>query len=125
MRKLIMVLTLFPLFMGCRHLAVHPMSVRAPDSLVDLGQVRAGTPMRGQFRIKNGGQDSVRIERVTTDCKCTNSVIDKQVIQPDGSALVTLYYDSTRTGIFQSIGLVYLYDRPDPLVLIFRGNVVD
>ena len=94
------------------------------DSPLDLGEVKVGSPVHGVFKIFNLGKSVIQIERVSTDCHCSHMTLSNQVLQPNDSANVTLFYDSTQIGLFQSIGMVYLAQRPDPVIMILRGNVI-
>jgi hypothetical protein len=94
------------------------------DSIIDLGNVKWKTRVNGKFQIINKSAETINIEKVQTDCECTSTNITKRELSPDESSEITLAYDSTREGLFQSIGMVYIKGLQEPLILLLRGDVV-
>jgi hypothetical protein len=76
------------------------------------------------LRRQPGKGSGLLIENIKTNCYCTTSFFDKGIIKARDSTVVIIRYDSTRTGIFQSTGIVTSNGSTEPILLILRGNVI-
>ena len=54
-----------------------------------FGNVKAGTPLKYSFKVKNGGDQPLEIANVAPSCGCTTSDFDK-VIAPGKEGKITL-----------------------------------
>ena len=61
-----------------------------------FGNVKAGTPLKYSFKIKNTGNEPLEIKNVSPSCGCTTSAFDK-VIAPGAVGNVTLAIDKTES----------------------------
>lgn len=105
----------------------HPLEKTAAffdKTIIDLGDVKQFSPIFGNYTLRNTGSSGLLIENTMTNCTCTTAFFDKRVIKPKDSTVVTIRYDSTRTGIFQSTGIVTSNGSAEPILLILRGNVM-
>ncbi len=105
----------------------HPLAKTAAVfdmTTVDLGDVKQFSPIFGRYIFRNTGGGGLLIENIMTNCNCTTASFDKGVIKPKDSTVVTIRYDSTRAGIFQSTGIVASNGSAEPILLILRGNVM-
>lgn len=76
-----------------------PPGYQGPRILVepeewDFGQVRQPTVVTHNFTVRNAGQETLEIRRVSTSCGCTSAKIDKGIIGPGGEATLVVTYDS-------------------------------
>ena len=93
-------------------------------TVLDLGDVKQFSPIFGRYTLRNTGESGLLIENIKTNCYCTTSVFDQRVIKAKDSTVVTIRYDSTRIGIFQSTGIVTSNGTSEPVLLVLRGNVI-
>ncbi len=61
-----------------------------------FGTVKAGTPLKYSFVIKNEGTTDLEILKVSPSCGCTTSSFDK-VIAPGKEGKITLAIENTET----------------------------
>jgi hypothetical protein len=93
-------------------------------TILDVGDVKQFSPIHGCYILRNTGGNGLLIENIKTNCFCTTAFFDKGLIKAKDSTLVTIRYDSTRIGIFQSSGIVTSNGTAEPVLLILRGNVM-
>jgi len=93
-------------------------------TILDLGDVKQYSSIHGSYVLRNIGEKGLLIESVRTNCSCTSSAFSKGLIKAKDSTIVTIGYDSTRLGVFQSTGVVTSNGSEEPVVLILRGNVM-
>jgi hypothetical protein len=99
--------------------------IRFSKNLIDIGDKIINSTVEGKFTIYNIGNNDLIIENVLPDCHCTGAVFSKKPIEPNDSSQIILKYNSSIPGYFQSSAFVSTNTSDSPLVLIFRGNVVD
>ncbi|HXD94589.1 MAG TPA: DUF1573 domain-containing protein [Bacteroidia bacterium] len=99
--------------------------IRFSKKLIDIGDRIIKSPAEGKFTIYNIGPTDLLIENVMPDCHCTGAIFSKKAIKPNDSSEIILKYNSSIPGIFQSSALVTTNTSDSPLVLIFRGNIID
>ena len=64
----------------------------------DFGEIEFGEIVTKEFTIVNNGETELEIRRVATSCACTTAEVDKRSIEPGGSAVLTVVYDSAAMG---------------------------
>jgi len=99
--------------------------IRFSKKLIDIGDKVINSTVEGKFMVYNIGDNDLVIENVLPDCHCTGAVFSKKPIKPGDSSQIVLKYNSAIPGYFQSSAFVSTNTSDSPLVLIFRGNVVD
>ena len=70
-----------------------PKIVIEPKSW-DFGEVQRPAMVDQEFTVKNIGQETLEIRRVSTSCSCTTAKIDKEKIEPSETANLLVVYDS-------------------------------
>jgi len=98
-------------------------TVRFSTKLLDVGEKKLNAPVRGDFVVYNTGSNILYIQNVLPDCHCTVANYFTVAIPPGDSTVVTLKYDSSRLGPFQSSAEISTNSNPSPTLIIFRGSV--
>ena len=99
-------------------------SLKVDTTVIDVGDIKVNSSIRGRYTLHNIGKENLVVESVLTNCYCTKAEYSSKPIPPESFTVVTLKYDSTRLGIFQSTGIVASNSRPDHTLLVLRGNVI-
>lgn len=64
----------------------------------DFGEVEFGKIVEQTFSVKNIGNKTLEIKRVSTSCACTKAKIDKERLEPEETANLLVSYDSGAMG---------------------------
>lgn len=67
----------------------------SPQSF-DFGEVDYGETVEHIFKVKNLGNESLKINRISTSCGCTSAKIDKEEISPGEEAELKVVYETTK-----------------------------
>lgn len=95
-------------------------------STYDFGDVYRGQKVNHQFTLRNAGNDTLRISRVSASCGCTAAIASTDVVPPQGRADINATFNSEGYG-----GRVSKYisvTSNDPVnptqQLVITGNVL-
>lgn len=96
-------------------------------SLVQLGRLKYGTPHTFDYLITNNYPTAVHIDSIVAGChSCTLTSIDKNVLQPSETAIITVKFTPGSLGL-QTKGIkVHAFvgsTKLPPLELKFKSNV--
>ena len=83
-----------------------------PSSL-DLGD-RPQEPLELTYTIRNEGESSLEIEKVSTSCGCTHAAVDQVSIPAGGTTLLRVTLDPTEDNLFGNILRVIYVRSNDP-----------
>ena len=92
--------------------------------LIDVGDQKVKTSVKARYVLYNIGKADLYIQNVLPDCHCTVANFSEKPIKPTDSAIITLSYDSTLIGPFQSSAVVSTNTTNTTSILIFRGVVI-
>jgi hypothetical protein len=98
-------------------------TVRFSDSLIDVGTNKYKVPVKANFVVYNTGTNDLYISSVVPDCHCTVASFSKDPIHPVDSSIITLKYDASNLGPFQSSAMVTTNSATPTTLLIFRGII--
>jgi len=77
------------------------------------------------FEVKNVGDAPLVIQNITASCGCTTPDWTRSPIPPKGEGVITAIYDpANRPGIFNKTLMVYSNSKPEPVVLVIKGEVI-
>lgn len=62
----------------------------------DFGEVDYGETVEHIFKVKNLGNESLEINRISTSCACTSAKIDKEEISPGEEAELKVVYETAK-----------------------------
>jgi hypothetical protein len=93
----------------------------------DFGKFKEGAGVQTfDFLVTNNGDSPLVITQVTASCGCTTPGWTKEPIPPRGTGKVTAAYDPTgRPGVFSKTLSISSNSKPDPVVLIIKGEVIE
>ena len=57
---------------------------------IKFGEVKEGSQCSADIKLYNRGSDILNIRTITTDCSCTNALIDNKNIAPNDSTTIHL-----------------------------------
>lgn len=94
---------------------------------ISLGELKYGQPKDFTFDIQNESDKPIMVQKVVLSCgSCTKASINKQKIEPNGSAMVNATFTPGSTGIqSKKISVVYhnLEGEKGTLDLKFKATV--
>jgi hypothetical protein len=73
--------------------------VEAPP--LTLGALSPGESAQAALRVRNGGSDTVRIERVETSCPCVSVNPSRATVKPGCTAELTVAFDAEHSPDFR------------------------
>lgn len=120
MRHTLYILLLLPL-----PLSLHAQRMEAERSVIDCGQVRFGHEVTADFVIRNGGDRSLTIDEVRTDCGCTTTEYPRTAVAKGKTFRVAATYDAQQMGHFEKRIAVRPTGGAEPLYLTMKGVVVE
>ncbi|MCP6718176.1 MAG: DUF1573 domain-containing protein [Patescibacteria group bacterium] len=68
--------------------------IELTSNFFDFGEVEYGKVLEHSFQVKNIGKKVLEIQRIATSCACTSAVINKEQINPNEQAELTVEYDT-------------------------------
>lgn len=98
-------------------------TIRFSKILNDVGERKLHSVVEASFIIYNTGINDLFIQKVEPDCHCTVASFSTKPIQPDDSSVITLKYDASQPGVFQSSAVVTTNCSEPNTLLIFRGSI--
>lgn len=60
----------------------------------DFGIIKKDSIYQGKIIIKNTGNDTLKIQKISPDCSCTNAYSTKKLILPNDTCLVKFTYNT-------------------------------
>lgn len=111
----------FPTTIQLSKNAITTMSIK--DKFLDAGLQKLHIPVKSNFIIYNTGNHNLYIQNVLPDCHCTVADFPKKPIRPHDSALITLKYDASNAGPFQSSAVITSNTNTSPRLIFLRGFV--
>ena len=128
MKKLLLLLLVFPLF--CIH--THAQSLPSvhfvnKDSVYDYGTIALGDEPRYQFEIKNTGDTELVIADMTSETGDFKFEFPKKPLKPHKKELIFITYtpkDPTVVGSFKSAVLITSNATPQPYPFIHLSGTV-
>lgn len=101
-----------------------PTSASYPLTLIEVGdQHQLNVPIKVNFVVFNTGKSDLYIQKVEPDCHCTVAKFNNKAIHPNDSSVITLQYNASNPGPFQSSSFVTTNSVNSPTLLVFRGVV--
>ena len=102
----------------CNSLSSHDSSLE-----FDFGTFTLSEDKSVKFVVSNHTKSVMPIDTISTSCKCTTASIDKYVIHPSGSAVLTVNYTPDEVGEFYREVYVHIKGEETPLIYTIRGKV--
>lgn len=94
------------------------------EKIVTVGEQSLNVPVEAKFVVKNSGVSPIEIRSVHPDCHCTTYKLSTNIINPEDSSVVSLFYDAKRPGVFQASATIELHgDSYKEELLVFRGSI--
>ena len=104
-------------------LSAHAQRINANQKVINVGQVLFKQPVKAEFKLKNKGFKTLRIQDVKTSCGCTTASFPETVgVGKDFT--VSAVYDAQTLGHFHKQVAIYSNAGKEPLVLTMQGVVV-
>jgi hypothetical protein len=100
-----------------------PTTAKLYNSLIDVGAKKLHSVVDAKFVMYNTGHNDLYIENVLPDCHCTAADFSTKAIAPDDSTVITLKYNASQPGVFQTSAVVTTNSIEPNTLLIFRGLV--
>lgn len=90
------------------------------DHTYDFGLVKLQeSPIKVDVTVYNRGDSTLIIDKVKTDCGCTTAPLNKKVINPNDSAIISITLDiSSYRGLINKSITIYSNSEPTPIRVI-------
>jgi hypothetical protein len=92
---------------------------------INLGKIKGKENAKGEFFIKNTGNEDLIIEKIEVSCSCSSVGITNQPINPGDSLSIKVLYNRNTIGYFYSDVLVFGNFSTSPEILSFEGNLIN
>lgn len=89
----------------------------------DFGKIIFGEPASFDFVFTNTGADTLQINEVQSTCGCTIPKWSKEPVAPGEKGLITVSYDTRRSGEFEKGITVFSNADNSALLLVIKGLV--
>ncbi len=89
----------------------------------DFGKVIFGEPASFDFIFTNTGTDTLQINEVQSTCGCTIPQWSKTPVAPGDKGVITVSYDTRRSGEFEKGITVFSNADNSALLLVIKGFV--
>ncbi len=99
--------------------------IEAINNVADMGQVMFNTPAIAEFKLKNRGHRSIKINKVYTSCGCTTVDYPQKPVSGGDDFSVKVVYDARQMGHFEKLVGIYANGLQDPIMLKVKGIVVE
>lgn len=126
---LIIGINLFLFFGKEKHQLLRPIEkntvVKVINPIINIGRIKRWGKAEASFKIINIGYNPLIIEAVTVDCHCTSPSWERKAVNSNDSTIIKVKYDSSIPGFFQKKILVNVNSNNSPVLLIFRGEIIE
>lgn len=92
---------------------------------INLGKINGKENAKGEFFIKNTGNEDLIIEKIEVSCSCSTVGITNQSITPGDSMSIKVLYNRNTIGYFYSDVIVFGNFSTSPEILSFEGNLIN
>lgn len=142
--KKFLILLIFPLFgmlqANAQTQAVTPATTTTPAKTVvnpnapvakwdvmvlDMGEIPQNIPKTAEFTLTNDGKEPLVIKTAKASCGCTNMKFSSEPILPGKSSIVSATYNAAALNAFTKTVTVITNADPNPVVLQFKGTVIE
>ena len=90
----------------------------------DYGEIPQDGDGSWSFRFRNIGEETIVINRVRSTCGCAVPAWSREPIEPGGSGVIRVEYNTGLTGTFLKSVYVYSSAANSPVKLQIKGKVV-
>lgn len=101
----------------------HPPVKMDIKNEINFGLFAKSESKSAQFVIPNHTESEIQIDTIFTSCECTTATIDNTIINPSGSANLTVSYTPDGVGEFYREVYVQIKGEERPRIYNIRGNV--
>jgi hypothetical protein len=100
--------------------------IRVEPTTFDFGRVLPRRMLRKEFRLRNLGDETLVIERISRSCRCTEAVAEEHELLPGGSTPLRVELDTRdSSGSIEEQVLLSSNDPETPLLkILLRATVV-
>ncbi|MCQ2238974.1 MAG: DUF1573 domain-containing protein [Bacteroidaceae bacterium] len=100
-----------------------PTRASVSDSLLELGTLRLGTPVKRSVGISNIGRNALLIKDVITSCDCVRATPSSEAVNPGESAEIQIEFTPEEAGEFFKDVYIYCNAEDSPVCVQIHGNV--
>jgi hypothetical protein len=100
--------------------------IRVEPTTFDFGRVLPRRTLRKEFRLRNLGDETLVIERISRSCRCTEAVAEELELMPGASTPLRVELDTRNSaGRIEEQVLLSSNDPETPLLkILLRATVV-
>lgn len=100
--------------------------IRVEPTSFDFGRVLPQRTLRKEFRVRNLGDKSLVIGRISKSCRCTGAIVEKETVGPGDSTPLRVWLETRRTfGPMKEQVLINSNDPETPILkILLQATVV-
>ena len=95
------------------------------DSLLELGTLRLGTPVKRSVEISNVGGNALLIKDVITSCDCVKATLSAETVNPRGNAKILIEFTPEEAGEFFKDVYIYCNTEDSPVCVQSHVNIIN
>jgi hypothetical protein len=119
---------ILPLVLSCKNannnFANKKPFINFDKQIINIGDIKSGTPFRGKFVLRNTGNAKLKIDEITTDCACTVANLANDKIAPGDSVYISFTVNPHVVGYFQQKIIIKNNSENNPILFAFRGKTI-
>ena len=93
------------------------------DSLLELGTLTLGAPVKRSVEISNIGRNALIIKDVVTSCDCVRATLSAETVNTGESAEIQIEFTPEEAGEFFKDVYIYCNTEDSPVCIQIHGNI--
>jgi hypothetical protein len=101
--------------------------IRVEPRSFDFGRVLPRRTLRKEFRLRNLGDETLVVGRISRSCRCTGAIVEDEALAPGEATALRIWLETPgATGPLEQRVVVRSNDPQTPLLeLVLRATVVE
>lgn len=93
------------------------------DSLLELGTLTLGAPVKRSVEISNVGRNALLIKDLVTSCDCVKATLSAETVNSGESAEIQIEFTPEETGEFFKDVYIYCNTEDSPICIQIHGYI--
>jgi hypothetical protein len=94
------------------------------EAIHDFGKIEYGGDGTVDFKFTNKGKAPLVLDNVRSTCGCTVPEWTREPVNPSGTGIIRVIYDTRRTGAFSKTLIIYSNAVNSPVRIFIKGTVL-
>ena len=102
---------------------LEPTRASVSESLLELGTLKPGIPVKRSVEISNIGRNALLIKDVITSCDCVRATLSAETVNPGENAEIQIEFTPEEAGEFFKDVYIYCNTEDSPVCVQIHGDV--